>query len=61
MFLAALAARPSTLEGTTVTVTEETAPTSHYERIGGASSVNAAVEVFYDKVLADRRMSRLVK
>ncbi|MEU2615754.1 group 1 truncated hemoglobin [Micromonospora sp. NPDC007271] len=32
--------------------TEETAP-SHYERIGGASSVKAAVALFYDKVLAD--------
>lgn len=36
-----------------MTVTEETAPTSHYERVGGASSVKAAVELFYDKVLAD--------
>ncbi|MEK8105347.1 group 1 truncated hemoglobin [Micromonospora sp. M12] len=26
---------------------------SHYDRIGGASSVKAAVELFYDKVLAD--------
>ncbi|MBM7495191.1 group I truncated hemoglobin [Micromonospora luteifusca] len=36
-----------------MTVTEETAPASHYARIGGASSVKAAVELFYDKVLAD--------
>jgi hemoglobin len=36
-----------------VTVTEETAPASHYDRIGGASSVKAAVELFYDRVLAD--------
>jgi hemoglobin len=36
-----------------VTVTEEAAPKSHYDRIGGASSVKAAVELFYDKVLAD--------
>lgn len=36
-----------------MTVTEETAPASHYDRIGGASSVKAAVELFYDKVLAD--------
>ncbi|MGK5740559.1 group I truncated hemoglobin [Micromonospora sp. URMC 103] len=36
-----------------MTVTEETTPVSHYERIGGASSVKAAVELFYDKVLAD--------
>ncbi|SBT45272.1 group I truncated hemoglobin [Micromonospora narathiwatensis] len=35
-----------------MTVTEETAP-SHYERIGGAASVKAAVALFYDKVLAD--------
>ncbi|MFG1919247.1 group 1 truncated hemoglobin [Micromonospora sp. NPDC048898] len=36
-----------------MTVTEEAAPESHYDRIGGASSVKAAVELFYDKVLAD--------
>ncbi|MEU8289163.1 group 1 truncated hemoglobin [Micromonospora sp. NPDC048905] len=36
-----------------MTVTEEAAPKSHYDRIGGASSVKAAVELFYDKVLAD--------
>ncbi|MER7892796.1 group 1 truncated hemoglobin [Micromonospora sp. NPDC094482] len=36
-----------------MTVTEEATPVSHYERIGGASSVKAAVELFYDKVLAD--------
>ncbi|SCF11454.1 hemoglobin [Micromonospora coriariae] len=36
-----------------MTVTEETAPASHYDRIGGASSVKAAVELFYDKVLVD--------
>ncbi|MFC4017457.1 group 1 truncated hemoglobin [Micromonospora sp. GCM10011542] len=36
-----------------MTVTEETAPASHYDRIGGASSVKAAVELFYDRVLAD--------
>ncbi|WP_410817982.1 group I truncated hemoglobin [Micromonospora sp. 050-3] len=36
-----------------MTVTEENAPASHYDRIGGASSVKAAVELFYDKVLAD--------
>ncbi|MER7457727.1 group 1 truncated hemoglobin [Micromonospora sp. NPDC126480] len=40
-----------------MTVTEETAPTSHYERIGGASSVKAAVELFYDKVLADPELA----
>lgn len=36
-----------------MTVTEETTPVSHYERIGGASSVKAAVELFYDRVLVD--------
>ncbi|MEV4495420.1 group 1 truncated hemoglobin [Micromonospora arborensis] len=40
-----------------MTVTEETAPASHYERIGGASSVKAAVELFYDKVLADPELA----
>jgi hemoglobin len=40
-----------------VTVTEETTPVSHYERIGGASSVKAAVELFYDKVLADPELA----
>jgi hemoglobin len=44
---------PSRRKETTVTVTEETAPVSHYERIGGAASVKAAVELFYDRVLAD--------
>ncbi|MFJ6951347.1 globin domain-containing protein [Micromonospora aurantiaca (nom. illeg.)] len=36
-----------------MTVTSETTPISHYERIGGAAAVKAAVELFYDKVLAD--------
>ncbi|NES27631.1 group 1 truncated hemoglobin [Micromonospora terminaliae] len=36
-----------------MTVTEETTPISHYERIGGAAAVKAAVDLFYDKVLAD--------
>ncbi|MGC4748040.1 group I truncated hemoglobin [Micromonospora sp. DT201] len=40
-----------------MTVTEETAPVSHYNRIGGASSVKAAVELFYDKVLADPELA----
>ncbi|QGN48786.1 group I truncated hemoglobin [Micromonospora sp. WMMD558] len=40
-----------------MTVTEETAPTSHYERIGGAGSVKAAVDLFYDKVLADPELA----
>lgn len=40
-----------------MTVTEETAPASHYDRIGGASSVKAAVELFYDKVLADPELA----
>ncbi|MCF0094833.1 group 1 truncated hemoglobin [Micromonospora sp. NPDC049114] len=40
-----------------MTVTEETAPASNYDRIGGASSVKAAVELFYDKVLADPELA----
>ncbi|WP_446214907.1 group I truncated hemoglobin [Micromonospora sp. IBHARD004] len=36
-----------------MTVTEEITPSSHYERIGGAGSVKAAVELFYDRVLVD--------
>ncbi|MEV0005209.1 group 1 truncated hemoglobin [Micromonospora sp. NPDC050980] len=36
-----------------MTVTNETTPISHYERIGGAAAVRAAVELFYGKVLAD--------
>ncbi|MEV2242283.1 group 1 truncated hemoglobin [Micromonospora sp. NPDC049891] len=40
-----------------MTVTEETAPVSHYERIGGAGSVKAAVELFYDRVLADAELA----
>ncbi|MBM0226795.1 MULTISPECIES: group 1 truncated hemoglobin [Micromonospora] len=39
-----------------MTVIEETAP-SHYARIGGASSVKAAVALFYDKVLADPELA----
>lgn len=39
-----------------MTVTEETAP-SHYERIGGAGSVKAAVDLFYVKVLADPELA----
>ncbi|WP_247672280.1 group I truncated hemoglobin [Micromonospora zamorensis] len=41
----------------TVTVTEETAPASHYDRIGGASAVKAAVDLFYDKVLVDPELA----
>ncbi|MEU1647216.1 group I truncated hemoglobin [Micromonospora zamorensis] len=41
----------------TVTVTEETAPASHYDRIGGASAVRAAVDLFYDKVLVDPELA----
>jgi hemoglobin len=31
---------------------------SLYERIGGEAAVNAAVEVFYRKVLGDYRINR---
>ncbi|MFI7658753.1 NACHT domain-containing protein [Micromonospora parva] len=51
------AASSDTLEGTTVTVAEKTIPVSHYERIGGAGPVKAAVELFYDKVLADPELA----
>ncbi|MFC4149710.1 group 1 truncated hemoglobin [Micromonospora mangrovi] len=40
-----------------MTVTQDTTPVSHYERIGGAGSVKAAVELFYDKVLADPELA----
>lgn len=40
-----------------MTVTEETTPTSHYQRIGGAAAVKAAVELFYDKVLVDPELA----
>ncbi|NYH41104.1 hemoglobin [Micromonospora jinlongensis] len=40
-----------------MTVTEETAPASHYDRIGGASAVKAAVDLFYDKVLVDPELA----
>ena len=40
-----------------MTVVEETTPTSHYERIGGAGAVKAAVELFYDRVLADPELA----
>lgn len=31
---------------------------SLYEKIGGAASVNAAVDIFYQKVLADNRVKK---
>lgn len=32
-----------------------------YERIGGKDAVNAAVDLFYEKVLADERINHLFK
>ncbi|GHJ16742.1 MULTISPECIES: group I truncated hemoglobin [unclassified Micromonospora] len=40
-----------------MTVTNEATPISHYDRIGGAAAVKAAVELFYDRVLADRELA----
>ncbi|MEH1099852.1 group I truncated hemoglobin [Micromonospora sp. CPCC 205561] len=40
-----------------MSVTDEAARTSHYERIGGASAVRAAVEVFYERVLGDAELA----
>ncbi|QKW14526.1 group 1 truncated hemoglobin [Verrucosispora sp. NA02020] len=40
-----------------MTVTDETIPVSHFERIGGAAAVRAAVELFYDRVLADAELA----
>ncbi|PMR62745.1 group 1 truncated hemoglobin [Verrucosispora sp. ts21] len=40
-----------------MTVTEEPTPVSHFERIGGTGSVKAAVELFYDRVLADPELA----
>ena len=31
--------------------------TTLYERLGGAAAIDAAVDIFYDKVLADARIS----
>ncbi|WDZ83167.1 group I truncated hemoglobin [Micromonospora cathayae] len=39
-----------------MTVTEQTTP-SYYERIGGAASVKAAVDLFYDRVLVDPELA----
>lgn len=33
------------------------APPSHYERLGGAATVQRAVELFYDRVLADAELA----
>lgn len=42
-----------------MSTTPETAPTqSLFEQIGGAAAVDAAVDVFYRKVLADYRINR---
>ncbi|HEX6418162.1 MAG TPA: group 1 truncated hemoglobin [Acidimicrobiales bacterium] len=33
------------------------APPSHYERLGGAAAIQRAVELFYDRVLADDELA----
>lgn len=38
--------------------TQEKADVSVYEKIGGDAAVNAAVDIFYRKVLADDRISK---
>lgn len=39
-------------------MSEEAAEVSLYEKIGGEAAVNAAVELFYRKVLSDYRINR---
>ena len=44
----------------TTNSTEETMPTATlYEKIGGEKAIDAAVDLFYRKVLADDRISHL--
>ncbi|WP_341715709.1 group 1 truncated hemoglobin [Micromonospora sp. FIMYZ51] len=40
-----------------MTVTEESTSGSHFTRIGGAGAVKAAVDLFYDRVLADPELA----
>ncbi|AVT28767.1 MULTISPECIES: group 1 truncated hemoglobin [unclassified Plantactinospora] len=44
---------PSPADGAPTNGNGSAARPSHYERIGGAESVKAAVRLFYDRVLAD--------
>ncbi|GAB3138179.1 hypothetical protein GCM10027290_05320 [Micromonospora sonneratiae] len=42
------------VETSSTSNSSDSSPRSHYERIGAAPAVKAAVELFYDRVLADR-------
>lgn len=54
-FISKLFSKPT--DETSTTKTNEEKPMSIYERIGGEPAVDAAVDIFYKKVLADDRIS----